>query len=1178
MLPNTFPYHELFSRILWVLENPEQPLTLRLSHIHTTLVLICHEALKDSRGSFGSLFAQTDFLCRKLQLSIPDTIEIQKMRRDSNAPRNGVTEEDIRYDCRALAILLSAVGKCGIPDSLLCLLPPTGRQRPQGKHINWRNIRGIAVRESSASENFASLIKKEGSPFEKEAFFQMMLRLEDVDTTVYVNIRDKDSYLLKTITDGTMLSLVDVHEEYDGSLSPKFIIVEPDYLLDISSLARCFTDYGHHPLAFFVNSLTPSANSQAILLGNFAGKMLDAALRAETTEGGLWRSILSTHFAKEALNYATCPDFNPSTFKVQCQKQAENIMGIVRELKNVAEEDSKNNVFLLEPSFLCPALGFQGRVDLMTRDMRLLVEQKSGKNYNLENGIKSKHGAFQKEDHYVQLLLYFAILHQNFNIPVSKLDLRLMYSRYPLPNGLLAVNYYQTLLREAIMVRNRIVASGMYFAKDGFSPKMLHNLVPKTLNENNLTDRFFKTYILPNLESILMPLQKLSPLEEAYFCRMTTFLYREQVAGCLGVQEGTTHGMSDIWNIPYTEKIHQGEIIVCEEEDLSEGFIEDIVLSRSDDREVNFRSGDSIILYRFDTHQEPDATKAVLYKGIITLLTSSKITIHLLDAQNLKSHDSVSRYPLTRKSSSYHTTSWAVEHNYSSSGISKGLNALYLFATAPKERRDLLLGQRMPENDTSITLTKDYHPSYNEVVLKAMQAKDYFILIGPPGTGKTSMAMRFIVEEQLRRIDDTEAENSGCNTPNSPFGGDMKYPAILLTSYTNRAVDEICSMLSSAEIEYLRIGSSYTCDAKYHDHLASTVFSEDGSLEKINKRVKRVPVVVATTSTLMAHQEILQIKNFSLTIIDEASQILEPDIIGLLARLGKFIMIGDYKQLPAVVQQAPCDSIVEEQELKEIGLSDCRNSLFERLLSYVSSSCLGTLHHYGRMHPMAAEWTNNMFYKDENLLPVPLQHQKEKYPYGEPEQIMPYLGGSISELVSEELLSLLLRKRILFLDVTPNGDLHDSKSNKAEATVCGRLINAIALLLGRGFNAPKNIGVIVPYRNQISLIRREIARFGGEKYADSITIDTVERFQGSQRDVILFSCTVSQHYQLEFLTSNTFTALQRSTHQGYEVDRKLNVALTRARKQTIIVGNAALLSNVPLYRSLISHSAKFEEI
>ena len=230
------------------------------------------------------------------------------------------------------------------------------------------------------------------------------------------------------------------------------------------------------------------------------------------------------------------------------------------------------------------------------------------------------------------------------------------------------------------------------------------------------------------------------------------------------------------------------------------------------------------------------------------------------------------------------------------------------------------------------------------------------------------------------------------------------------------------------------------------------------------------------------------------------------------------------------------------------------------------------------MHPMAAEWTNNMFYKDENLLPVPLQHQKEKYPYGEPEQIMPYLGGSISELVSEELLSLLLRKRILFLDVTPNGDLHDSKSNKAEATVCGRLINAIALLLGRGFNAPKNIGVIVPYRNQISLIRREIARFGGEKYAGSITIDTVERFQGSQRDVILFSCTVSQHYQLEFLTSNTFTALQRSTHQGYEVDRKLNVALTRARKQTIIVGNAALLSNVPLYRSLISHSAKFEEI
>ena len=61
---------------------------------------------------------------------------------------------------------------------------------------------------------------------------------------------------------------------------------------------------------------------------------------------------------------------------------------------------------------------------------------------------------------------------------------------------------------------------------------------------------------------------------------------------------------------------------------------------------------------------------------------------------------------------------------------------------------------------------------------------------------------------------------------------------------------------------------------------------------------------------------------------------------------------------------------------------------------------------------------------------------------------------------------------------------------------------------------------------------------------------------------------------MEFLTSNTFKAVQRTTHEGYDVDRKLNVALTRARKQMIVIGNAALLASVPLYKSLIDHSVR----
>ena len=94
------------------------------------------------------------------------------------------------------------------------------------------------------------------------------------------------------------------------------------------------------------------------------------------------------------------------------------------------------------------------------------------------------------------------------------------------------------------------------------------------------------------------------------------------------------------------------------------------------------------------------------------------------------------------------------------------------------------------------------------------------------------------------------------------------------------------------------------------------------------------------------------------------------------------------------------------------------------------------------------------------------------------------------------------------------------------------------------------------------MIRKRIELLGIPEL-ERVSIDTVERYQGSQRDVIVYSFTIQQYYQLDFLTSNCFE------ENGRVIDRKLNVALTRARKQMIITGNEQLMKANPIFAELI---------
>ena len=127
-----------------------------------------------------------------------------------------------------------------------------------------------------------------------------------------------------------------------------------------------------------------------------------------------------------------------------------------------------------------------------------------------------------------------------------------------------------------------------------------------------------------------------------------------------------------------------------------------------------------------------------------------------------------------------------------------------------------------------------------------------------------------------------------------------------------------------------------------------------------------------------------------------------------------------------------------------------------------------------------------------------------------------------------------------------------AKTNQVEADMIAAMVERIFRQADR-FDYSATVGVIVPYRNQITTVRNAIDRYGIPAL-HSITIDTVERFQGSQRDYIIYGLTVQQRYQLNFLTDNVFE------EDGTLIDRKLNVAMTRARKHLTIVGNPDILA------------------
>lgn len=943
------------------------------------------------------------------------------------------------------------------------------------------------------------------------------------------NINDLFNQTLDRLWIGAQLNLLDSKIDQNGYYIPQFIVLEPDYLIDTSSLAECFQNYGKSHLHYFRRRFEQTPNSQYILLGNLVNFFLDEFIYCDNPESLDFDKTFVKAFKERPFEFTSCTDIRQVTdfrvFMVKARTHFENIRRVI--IQDFPKYSVHSERCSLEPSFFCERYGFQGRLDLL---------QIATNEDNIYKIIELKSGSlpFPKDDktkiapnHEVQTVIYRLIIQSVYNVKSRQILSTILYSSAENSGeNLRLATTYHVLEKEIINIRNLIVATehDLYTGDEMNVESLLINIC--NLCNYDRTPDFFKDTIV-NFEKTFLAI---SNTEKQYFYRYIIFLARELYLQKAGDDYSDTgNSTSSLWCTEISDRKDAFNLI-------SDLEITDIIESGSgmlisfqrkeNSNFSNFREGEICILYPHDSADDTVLTNQIL-KGTLTEISANAVVLKFRYKQ--KNTDFFRKHK-----------SWIIEHDRLDHTYNNMYKNLYSFLQSPLEKRELLLGIRQPETALSLqeqgkTVSDNITDKQHFILQKAISAKDYFLIVGPPGTGKTSIFARKLIEHYYN------------NTNNN----------ILIIAYTNRAVDELCDVICSAFNtdsetcdKFVRIGTEFSCDSRFKHRLLQNISSKVFNREELRNILVNQRIIIGTLAAIIGKPEIFDFKHFNIAIIDEASQILEPQIIGLLPKIDKFIMIGDHKQLSTITLQTNEKASIDNKLLNIIELYNCKESLFERLFRVCQKKgwtyAFDTLSYQGRMHADISKFPNENFY--DGLLRTVHDWQIEPL-------------KTYRQNPNDYYQKIISDNRVAFINCSNNKDLND-KLNTSEADIATELSKSIVELYKTNnlkFDTQKTLGIIAPYRNQIALIKHKLKETNIEELQD-ILVDTVERFQGSQKDIIILSFCLNKPYQLDFFCN---------LNHEKTVDRKLNVALTRARQQLFLIGNKDILIHNSIYKDLI---------
>ncbi len=1099
---------DYFNQLIKLKNQKELPVEDRIDVLFRQLHHLFTSLTDDEQLHFSTLFSRIAYICQKYE--VPRKLQYEThLFRKSFRTIDDIDKKDLEsLGFKVLTTLISTIFEATVPFEL-------ANELSYKSKLSQRKVK---------IKSFESLIKVVllGDEEQQETFAASSENGDEV--FIKYNIPDRNENFNNTIKAikhvfkfPCRANLIDVEIDEDGLLRPKAFIVEPDHLIDVTSIAETFKHYGSEPLMYLLKKFLPFETSPALMLGNIANFFLDELVNNPDAS---YQKLVSKVFKLNPLAFAQFKDEEVRTLMTKAETHFNNLQRIIKEELN--QVSIKKEDLLLEPSFYSQKFGIQGRLDALyqRKQKTSIIELKSGRIFRPnKDGINS--------NHYIQTLLYDLLVASVYGNKMNALSY-ILYSALPEGNLKYASPSTNSQM-EALDIRNIILSIERCLA-DVYP----NNEVKDSLLKRITTQRMTKAvgFDKRNIAGFESRINNATKEELEYFLIWAGFTAREHRLAKIGV-DGKDHnnGLASLWlnSIPLKDELYSllsGLEIQNPERVNQEDALLTFKRTASTNSLANFRKGDLLVLYP-SKGMDSDVLKEQMFKCSLVEIDANEITIRLRARQ--------SNIELFEK-----TIYWNVEHDMLDSGFNNIYKSLYSFLKEPRAIKQKLLGIVAPghlaveskkEGMVQADLNNDLNTEQKEVFQKILASEDYFLLWGPPGTGKTSVMLRALVDHYFKKTNET----------------------ILLLAYTNRAVDEICEAIESvSELtanDYFRIGSRFSTAEKFRANLLDKKIEKLSSRSALIKLLKGHRIIVSTVSSIMGKQDLFKLLSFDRCIIDEASQILEPMLIGMLPMFKHFTLIGDHKQLPAVVVQDKKSTIVANDTLLKIGIKDLRNSYFERLFQNCQIKewewAYGVLCQQGRMHEDIMKFPSEHFYN--GALKVL-------------EDASPFQSASLNLNVPPHFqFTELLESRFIFKNSEADR-VGNRKMNSFEAEQIADYVKAYMDLYA--YNRlnfdEKTLGIITPYRAQIAKIRNVLQERKID--ASKISIDTVERYQGGARDIILISLCTNDGFQMQSMVS--------LSEEG--TDRKLNVALTRARKHLVLVGNKSILQQNPTYGELIS--------